>query len=96
MAFKTKPKEPIPGQDCKDFKPMFWSRDLCKLASKCANVGVEYIELGRFGGMCQGIKYKSILDNDNPPKGGSGVPNKSGYGEKPKIKRPKPRVRPNK
>ena len=73
MAFKVKEKEPKPGQDCEDFKPMFWHRDLCKLANKCKNVGLQYIELGRFGGYCQGIKWKSILDKDNPPRGGSGV-----------------------
>ena len=76
MAFKAKEPEPRPGQDCKDFKPMFFHRDLCKLADKCANVGIGYIELGRFGGMCQGIKWVSLLDNKNPPKGGSGVPKK--------------------
>ena len=57
MAFKAKEKEPIPGQDCKDFKPGFWDRGFCKLASKCANVGINYIEYGRFGGYCRGIKY---------------------------------------
>jgi len=61
MAFKVKEPEPKPGQDCKDFKPMFWDRGYCKLANKCANVGDDYIEYGRYGGYCAGIKWKSVL-----------------------------------
>jgi len=61
MAFKAKEPEPKPGRDCKDFKPCFWDRNFCKLASRCGNVGNEYIEYGRFGGYCQGIKYPESL-----------------------------------
>jgi len=79
MAFKNKGKKPKPGIDCKDFKPMFWDRNHCKLSDKCDFGDQYYIAEGRFGcgGYCTGIKWDvTLLDNNNPPQGGSGVPNK--------------------
>ena len=77
MAFKAKSKEFKPKQDCKDFKPKFWDKEHCKLSNKCENAGIEYeVDCLLYPpDLCTGIK-SSILDNNNPPRGGSGVPNK--------------------
>ena len=93
MSFKLK-VEPKPGRDCKDFKPGLFDRGHCKLRFKCVNAG-SLVEGGYFSKYCDGILHKG-LDINDPPKGGSGVslPNKPGYGTKPKTKRPRPKPRP--
>ena len=72
---------------CKDFKPSFWSRNGCKLTNLCSDARNHWKEFGK----CVGIKPQELIS----PKGlQSGVPNKSGYGTKPKTEGPKPKPRP--
>lgn len=73
MAFKVKPEESEPGQDCKDFKPMFLDRNACKSSDKCNFKEQDYIEEERGSGYCMGIKHKNKKDYEDPPKDGSGV-----------------------
>ena len=62
MTFKSKPDEFKSGQDCEDFKPMFWDRRHCKLINKCSSADSEYIVEGRFGGYCTGVYENRILE----------------------------------
>ena len=60
MAFKEKiKKKKINKIDCEDFKSKFWDKEHCKLNSKCANAGEEYIVDCFFypPDGCTGIKY---------------------------------------
>ena len=66
MTFKAKEPEPISGQDCKNFKPRFFDKSCCRLAGECNYAEQDFIEVGRFGEYCQGIKWDSVIGN--PPK----------------------------
>lgn len=70
MSFKMKEKEPKPGQDCKDFKPMFWRRGYCKLSDKCDDT-YKYNVYGY--GYCSGVLntlFKKKGDDKNAKSNG--------------------------
>jgi len=66
MAFKVKETEKTkPGQDCEDFKPMYFNTQHCTKSNRCNFKEQNYISeeykdhKGRFfGDYCIGTKYK--------------------------------------
>jgi len=56
FALRTKSPKFKPGSSCKDFKPCFFNRRLCKLRKRCDNAGDKSIYT-HWLKSCDGVLY---------------------------------------
>lgn len=52
----------IPGMDCKDFRPRFFHKSICRNSDNCDYREQGFVQVGRFGEYCTGIKEKRHWD----------------------------------